>query len=101
MATQSRINEALEISRIAMQISMQGKYHVFANYSGHVDAFNVFAYEAAGEYSGNDPKSPMAGWSCIDPGRNLYLDTCTDEQMSGLMADVRALLDVDADGVPV
>lgn len=101
MATQERIRAALEITRIAMQVSIQGKYHVFANYSGHIDGLNVYAYESAGDYSGPNAKDPMIGWSCIDIGRNIYLDTCTDEDINAMHADVLSLLDVDQDGIPL
>lgn len=99
MATPERIRAALEISRIAMRVSVQGKYHVFADYAGHVDSITVFAYLAEGSYIAG--KDYMPGWSCSDPGRRIYLDTCTDEQINSLHDDVCSLLDTDADEVPV
>lgn len=101
MATQERIRAALEITRIAMQVSIQGKYHVFANYSGHIDSLNIYAYEAKGDYSGPANKEPMKGWSCIDKGRTIYLDTCSDEAINAMADDVLSLLDVDQDGIPL
>lgn len=99
MATPERIRAALEISRIAMQVSIQGKYHMFADYAGHVDSLVVYAYPAEGRY--DQMKDFLPGWSCSDAGRRIYLDTCTDEQINALYADARSLLATDADGIPV
>jgi hypothetical protein len=105
MATQKQIELICDITRAAAQVSIQGTYHAFATYSGHIDGLCVYAYQADGEY--DDSKNMMPGWSTAD--RWISLQGQEDEsdkaacdlRLETILADVRGLLDVDADGVPV
>ena len=105
MATQRQIELICDITKAAAQVSIQDTYHVFANYSGHIDGLCVFAYQADGVY--DDSKSMMPGWStsdrwiCLQGQADESDKASCDTRLEAILADVRGLLDVDADGVPV
>lgn len=88
----------------AMEITAQGIYHVWAEYHGHVDALEVRACHAkTGEQ--------VTGWGCND--RNVYLGDFYSKSLFGLRSkesmdqlaklsvDLKTLVSVDEDGVPV
>lgn len=108
MASTKEIELVGEIQRLAIRINMQGKYHTFVNYSGHVQGIDVMVERAP------YPSGHLDGWACND--RNIYLSTNYQlgwgekmkdviahkvELLEELKTDLSALLDVDADGVPV
>lgn len=108
MASPKEIELVGEIQRLAIRINMQGKYHTFVHYSGHVQGIGVDVERAP------YPSGSLDGWSCND--RNIYLSTNYQlgwgeklkdviaykvELLEKLKADLGKLLDVDADGVPV
>lgn len=110
MATEKEIQLACEIQRIAIQVNMQGKYHPFVSYSGHVQGLNVYMYKAP--YQQND--TMLKGWTTAD--HNVYLSTGYElgvgeemkdvveykvEILEKIKSELLAFLDVDADGVPV
>lgn len=115
MATQKEIQLCQEMLGLAIKINMQGKYHVFASYSGHVHWFELRVLSAPHSSDGN----PIAGWGgACDPERETYVTLSTDyklgfgeemadvieykiERLEKLKADLLTLLDTDADGVPV
>ena len=108
MASPKEIELVGEIQRLAIRINMQGKYHTFVNYSGHVQSIDVAVQLAP------YPSDCLDGWTCND--HVVYLSTdykpCSFEsikrviadkvkQLEKLKSDLGELLDVDADGVPV
>lgn len=108
MASGKEIELVVEIQRIAIRINMQGKYHTFVNYSGHVQSIEVMVERAP------YPSGYLEGWECNE--RNIYLSTNYSlgwgekmkdvisqkvELLARLKTDLLELLDVDADGVPV
>jgi DNA-directed RNA polymerase subunit L len=107
MASTKEIELVGEIQRLAIRINMQGKYHTFVNYSGHVQSVDVAVQLAP------YPSDHLDGWACND--HVIYLSTdyklfsfenikrvIADkiEQLEKLKSDLGKLLDVDADGVP-
>lgn len=110
MASPREIDLVCDIQRICVQINMQKNLHAFWNYSGHVGGLDVFMYKAP--YSSD--AGFVDGWGVCD--RTIYLSTGYIlgygekieeviagklDQLGKLKADLIALLDVDADGVPV
>lgn len=108
MASPKEIELVGEIARLAIRINMQGKYHTFVNYSGHVQGIDVAVQRAP------YPSGHLDGWTCND--HLIYLSTDYKpwsgenmkrviagkvEQLEKLKAEMSQLLDVDADGVPV
>jgi hypothetical protein len=107
MASPKEIELVGDIARLAIRINMQGKYHTFVNYSGHVQGIDVAVQRAP------YPSDHLGGWTCND--HVIYLSTdykalygesmkrvISDKiaQLEKLKADLLKLLDVDADGVP-
>lgn len=110
MASPKEIDLVCDIQRACIQVNMQGKYHTFLQYSGHVQAVNVYLYNAP--YHQND--SMIDGWTTSE--HNVYLSTgyeaCDGELIEDVIeykvellekmkTEVLSLLDLDADGVPV
>lgn len=110
MASLKEIDLVCDIQRACIQVNMQGKYHTFLHYSGHVQAVNVYLYNAP--YSHND--TMIDGWSTSE--HNVYLSTgyeaCDGELIEDVIeykvelleqmkAEVLSLLNVDADGVTI
>lgn len=115
MATQKEIELCQEILGLAIKINMQGKYHVFADFSGHVLWMEVRVYPVPANQN-----KPLKGWlgsgGMLDDESYVKLSTgyqvaegeaLSDviehkvEQLKRLLSKLAALLDVDADGVPV
>lgn len=116
MATEKEIQLVCDIQRIAIQINMQGKYHTFASYSGHVNWIEVRVLPAP--FVGDT--QPIKGWHGVAVGAEdeSYVQLSTGyktlegeilqdvidykvERLEKLKADLLKLLDVDSDGVPV
>lgn len=110
MATPKEIDLVCDIQRICIQINMQGKYHTFLQYSGHVHGVSAYMYKAP--YRQN--QTMLEGWTTSE--HNVYLSTGYEvgvgeeiedviaykvEKLEKLKAELLELLDVDADGVPV
>lgn len=108
MASPKEIELVGDIARLAIRINMQGKYHTFVNYSGHVQGIDVAVQRAP------YPSDHLDGWTCNDHviylstaykawGGEKMKDVIADkvEQLEKLKADLLKFLDVDADGVPV
>lgn len=110
MASPKEIDLVCDIQRAAIQVNMQGKYHAWVDYSGHVQGFEV----RVGNASDQSYADLLDGWNCHD--RNVYLSTGYElgygekmkdvieykvELLEKLKAELIGLLDVDADGVPV
>lgn len=110
MASPKEIDLVCDIQRICIQVNMQGKYHAFLQYSGHVQLVNVYMYKAP--YLQN--QAMLKGWTTSE--HNVYLSTGYEvgfgeeiedviaykvDQLEKLKADLAKFLDVDADGVPV
>lgn len=97
MATESQIDLIGGIARIAAQISIQGKYHVMFRYSGHVDVVDVTVHPSTNDYT---PSESI----CIEGfEHNQHWIMLSDNSgnLSELHSKLAALLDTDADGVPV
>lgn len=116
MATEKEIQLACDIQRIGIQINMQGKYHTFVEFTGHVNWIEVRVLPAP-FVSG---VALVKGWHGVgvDAEDNSYVQLSTGyqvsrgeiisdviehkvEQLEQLKAKLLTLLDVDADGVPV
>lgn len=115
MATQKEIQLCQEILSIGIQINMQGKYHVFVDFSGHVLWMEVRVYPIPATQN-----KPLKGWlgsgGMLDDESYVKLSTgyqvaegeeLSDvieykvERLERLLSKLGDLLDVDADGVPV
>lgn len=116
MATEKEIQLACDIQRIGIQINMQGKYHTFVEFSGHVNWIEVrvmlapFASGAAlvsgwhgvaTEEKDNSFVKLSTGYR-VSSGENIsdVVDHKV-EQLEELKSRLYALLDRDDDGVPV
>lgn len=116
MATEKEIELACDIQRIGIQINMQGKYHAFVNYIGHVNWLEVRVLPAP--FVGD--AQPVKGWHgiALDAEDESYVTLSTGckildgeeiqdvidykvESLEKLKAGLLTLLEVDADGVPL
>lgn len=97
MATENQMQTIDRIMRLCMQISVQGKYHVFAGYSGHIDKFEVYAYPSDNDYQSGNP-AYVEGLACQEWWIPLGSE---DGQLAKLQAVLEPLLDRDDDGVPL
>lgn len=92
MATIEQIAKCKEIFEIAMMVTAQGKESVHAAYTAHVDSFEV--------YKSSQPD----GWDCTQ--RLIYLGLRpialgAMDKLEIIKSELEAMLDRDADGVPV
>ena len=107
MATSKEIELVGEIQRIAVRVNMQGKYHVFIEFSGHVNAVYVYLKDAKtgkhiDAFAEHDQHVYLSTSYIAGIGEKMR-DVIADKvaQLEKLKADLLAFLDVDADGVPV
>lgn len=111
MATEREIELVCDIQRLSIQVNMQGKYHAFCEYYGHVNCIDVRLIHAPyGEKLGDS----VDGWHSYD--RNVYLSTnyrlsegedMADvieykiELLEKLKSDLSGMLSTDSDGIPL
>lgn len=100
MATIEQMALAQGILELAMNITKQGKTHITVTYSGLVDQIDVYAW-----VPNSHPLAEVEGW---EPSSHIvYLGdnpcTCLDpiQELQSLREQLDALLEKDADGVPV
>lgn len=107
MASPKEIELAGEIQTLAIRVNIQGKYHVFTEFSGHVNAIYVYLKDAkTGDhihaFSEHDQHVYLST-NCVlgfgEKMKNVIADKV--EQLEKIKADLAKFLDVDADGVPV
>lgn len=107
MATERQIDLAQKIMRAAIQVSVQGKYHVFVNYSGHVHSLSVDVTHADSVYDGSKEGRRLLGGfelmqAYLDRGANDWRDVDIEtDKLEEVYGKIIDLLDVDADGVPL
>lgn len=107
MATSKEIELAGEIQRIAIRVNIQGKYHTFVEFSGHVNAIYVYLKDAktrahVDAFAEHDQHVYLSTGYRLSFGesmKNVIADKVS--QLEKLKADLLKFLDVDADGVPV
>lgn len=98
MATKSEIRLCLMILGQAMEITAQGKLWVHVDYASHVDMFEVYINKV-------DGSGYLEGWGSCE--RSIYLGDFyrrgreAEKQLTRLSVDLKALLEVDEDGVPI
>ena len=100
MATENQIEICLEVQKLAMQISAQGKYEFHAMYWGHTDEIQCW-----GNNKGH--ASDIKGWRSRD--HVVYMGTPDDGvELTGpvielikLRDDLSKFLKTDADGIPL
>lgn len=98
MATVQQLDLIAGISRLAAQISAQGKYHVFFRYSGHCKIVDVEVHPATQVYAQDIDSVFIPGFG----SNENFLDIeCERGELASLHQKLGDLLDVDADGVPV
>lgn len=106
MATIDQITLCKRALELAVAITAQGKAFVVAQYSGPNDLFDVYAFtdSVKGQVDASKIES-VPGWeSCA---HTIWLGDapCSGldpiAQLERLIDDMKKLLDVDADGVPV
>lgn len=97
MATESQIALIGGIAAVSAKISIQGKYHVMARYSGHVDVLDVTVHPSTNDYT---PSESI----CIEGfehNKHWILMSSESGELVELYQKLRTMLDADADGVPV
>lgn len=107
MASSKEIELAGEIQRTAIRVNIQGKYHTFVEFSGHVHAIYVYLKDAKtganvdafAEHDQHVYLSTDYRLSFGESIKNVIADKVA--QLERLKADLLQFLDVDADGVPV
>jgi hypothetical protein len=107
MATSKEIELAGEIHRVAIRVNIQGKYHAFVEFSGHVHAIYVYLKDAKtgknidafAEHDQHVYLSTDYRLSFGESMKSVIVDKVA--QLEKLKADLLKFLDVDADGVPV
>jgi hypothetical protein len=97
MATNAQIELIGNISRLAAQVSMQGKYHVMFRYSGHVGLVDVDVHPSDNDY---DPEKTryVDGFEAMS---NWIILSSEDGKLLELMKKLSDLLEKDADGIPL
>lgn len=107
MASPKEIELAGEIQRLAIRVNIQGKYHTFVEFSGHVHAIYVYLKDAktgkhVDAFAEHDQHVYLSTNCTLGYGetmKNVIADKAA--QLEKLKADLLKFLDVDADGVPV
>lgn len=97
MATENQIGWIEQILRLAMQISLQGKYHVFARYSGHVNVLDVCVNHADSDYQ-NFENRYVDG---LASNENWIQLSSESGELLALLKKLEPLLARDDDGIPV
>lgn len=109
MATAREIEVAQEILHIGIQVNMQGKYHAFVEYAGHVNGISCYLRPASKGKVLDCIKEWDVYSDCVayfyDRSKLLEGEDDDDswhfEQLTKLRDRLKSMIDVDADGVPV
>lgn len=100
MATIEQMALAQSILELGMRVSSQGKAHITVTYSGIVDQLDVYAW-----IPNSSPLKAVKGWESQMHIVYLGADPCTGldpmQELQSLWKQLDALLEKDADGVPV
>ena len=81
---QDQHNQLAEILRLAVEVSLSGKAHVFVHFAGHVNGLSVDVRDAQTDYS---IQKPSFIWRT-----QFYLDTLSPEQLTDKLEAVLAQL---------
>jgi hypothetical protein len=98
MATIEQMALAQSVLELGMRISRQGKFHISVFYYGSTDQLGVLGWEFGTSVA-------IKGWEPSSHTVYLGTDPCTGldpmQELQSLWKQLDALLEKDADGVPV